>query len=68
MLGSVHRRDLDSTTRIPTTAQIVADIPVEELPPGFAELGEVRINDELIPRGVWRLVRGLAGGRIAVLR
>ena len=55
--GPFHMRTLDAVARMPTIAEIVAEIPPDELPRGFAELGEVRINDEIVPRGLWHLVR-----------
>lgn len=56
-VGTPHRRDFDLSVWSPTIRQIVDSIPASELPRGFAELGEVRINGELVPRGLWHLVR-----------
>jgi hypothetical protein len=56
-VGSSRMRLLDAVPHMPTIAEIVADIPADELPRGFAELGEVRINDEKVPRELWHLVR-----------
>jgi|SRR5580704_10480244 hypothetical protein len=57
IIGQPHHRTLDASLRLPTIAEIVADIPEGELPIGFAELGVVRISGDVIPRGLWHLVR-----------
>jgi hypothetical protein len=56
-VGDLKCRILDVGVHIPTIAGIIAGIPENELPRGFAELGEVRINGEVVPRGLWHLVR-----------
>jgi hypothetical protein len=56
-VGPFRWREFDVALRAPTIAEIVASIPADELPRGFAELGEVHINGEVISRGVWHLVR-----------
>jgi hypothetical protein len=56
-VGAPQRRDFDLSVWSPTIGQIVDSIPASELPRGFAELGEARINGELVPRGLWHLVR-----------
>lgn len=56
-VGPYRRREFDVALRAPTIAEIVASIPPDELPRGFAELGEVQINGDVISRGVWHLVR-----------
>ena len=56
-VGDLKFRALDVNARISTIAEIIAGIPEAELPRGFGEAGEVRINGELVPRGVWHLVR-----------
>jgi hypothetical protein len=56
-VGPVHKRTIDAAAAIPTIAEIVAGIPLNELPRGFAEIGEVQINGEIVPPGLWHLVR-----------
>jgi hypothetical protein len=56
-VGPYRRREFDVALRAPTIAEIVASIPPNELPRCFAELGEARINGEVISPGVWHLVR-----------
>ena len=56
-VGETRCRTLDASLRLPTIAEIVADIPKCDLPRGFSELGEARINGDLVPREMWPLVR-----------
>jgi hypothetical protein len=56
-VGPVHKRTIDAAVRIPTIAEIIGAIATNELPRGFAEIGEVRINGAPVPRGLWHLVR-----------
>jgi hypothetical protein len=56
-VGTPHRRDFDLSIWSPTIRQIVDSIPESELPRGFAELGEVRINGDVQPREIWHIAR-----------
>lgn len=53
--GALHSRVLPLASRIPTIAEIVA--AEHNLPKEFEQIGEVRINGELVPRALWHLVR-----------
>lgn len=60
--GAFHHALIEPPARdlpMPTIAEIVEKTP--GLPRGFAELGEVRINGDTVPRHNWRMVRPRAG-------
>lgn len=53
--GPLHHVKIASADRLPTIAQILA--ATDNLPRGFSECGEVRINGECVPRERWSCVR-----------
>lgn len=55
--GAFHHRTISpgGDGRMPRIAEIVED--AADLPRGFQEIGEVRINGEVVPRDAWRAVR-----------
>lgn len=53
--GPAQVRYFDPFRPVPTVAEIVASIG--DLPRGFMQCGEVRINGDLVPRAFWHLVR-----------
>ncbi|HEX5232247.1 MAG TPA: hypothetical protein VFW56_08415, partial [Bradyrhizobium sp.] len=56
-VGDLRCRSFDVASGAPTIAAIVAGIPAGELPRGFDECGEVRINGDVIDRRYWHCVR-----------
>jgi hypothetical protein len=53
--GRVHVDPIPVRDRMPSIREIIANAP--ELPVGFDGYCEARINGDLIPRDVWRVVR-----------
>lgn len=53
--GRVHQITIDPYTRPPTLAGILGSL--ENLPRGFLDIAEVRINGDLVPRQMWPHVR-----------
>jgi hypothetical protein len=60
--GRVHIHPIAVCDRLPTVSQIIASAP--ELPAGFNEICQARINGELIPRNLWHVVRPRAHSKM----
>lgn len=53
--GRLRARTIAPCDRVPSVAEMLAEF--KDLPRDFADICEARINDELVPRKCWHLVR-----------